>query len=162
MTPETFQRAVLAWYDRHGRKDLPWQQDISPYRVWVSEIDHFKTTVKTQVLNHRARRGNFGNHLPAVHQRYKCGRHEDPFALTTVRQLSVKMALSVIFLQPAKRGKHGAGYGGRGQEEAHQHIQPGQHPDQQLRPPLKVKSIGETVEDRVKIFPPGLLRHERT
>ncbi|MFC6633516.1 A/G-specific adenine glycosylase [Microbulbifer taiwanensis] len=38
MTPEQFQQAVLNWFDRHGRKDLPWQQDINPYRVWVSEI----------------------------------------------------------------------------------------------------------------------------
>src|SRR6218665_1785931 len=22
---------VLGWFDRHGRKDLPWQRDISPY-----------------------------------------------------------------------------------------------------------------------------------
>jgi A/G-specific adenine glycosylase len=29
---------VLDWFDRHGRKDLPWQLDPSPYRVWVSEI----------------------------------------------------------------------------------------------------------------------------
>lgn len=29
---------LLAWFRRHGRKDLPWQQDPSPYRVWVSEI----------------------------------------------------------------------------------------------------------------------------
>jgi A/G-specific adenine glycosylase len=33
-----FQRAVLDWFERHGRKDLPWQQDPTPYRVWVSEI----------------------------------------------------------------------------------------------------------------------------
>ncbi|WP_346838041.1 A/G-specific adenine glycosylase [Microbulbifer sp. SAOS-129_SWC] len=38
MTPSQFQQAVLNWFDRHGRKDLPWQQDINPYRVWVSEI----------------------------------------------------------------------------------------------------------------------------
>lgn len=29
---------LMAWFERHGRKDLPWQQDPSPYRVWVSEI----------------------------------------------------------------------------------------------------------------------------
>jgi A/G-specific adenine glycosylase len=33
-----FQRAILDWFERHGRKDLPWQQDPTPYRVWVSEI----------------------------------------------------------------------------------------------------------------------------
>lgn len=38
MSPEQFQKQLLAWFDVHGRKDLPWQQDINPYRVWVSEI----------------------------------------------------------------------------------------------------------------------------
>ena len=33
-----FARALLAWFDRHGRHDLPWQRDATPYRVWVSEI----------------------------------------------------------------------------------------------------------------------------
>ena len=33
-----FARALLAWFDRHGRRDLPWQCDPTPYRVWVSEI----------------------------------------------------------------------------------------------------------------------------
>lgn len=47
MTPEQFNSAVLDWYDRHGRKDLPWQQDITPYRVWVSEIMLQQTQVAT-------------------------------------------------------------------------------------------------------------------
>jgi A/G-specific adenine glycosylase len=38
MPPEQFQKQLLDWFDIHGRKDLPWQQDINPYRVWVSEI----------------------------------------------------------------------------------------------------------------------------
>ncbi len=29
---------LLDWFDQQGRKDLPWQQDITPYRVWVSEV----------------------------------------------------------------------------------------------------------------------------
>lgn len=47
MSPEQFSSAVLAWYDRHGRKDLPWQQGITPYRVWVSEIMLQQTQVST-------------------------------------------------------------------------------------------------------------------
>ncbi|GIZ12476.1 A/G-specific adenine glycosylase [Pseudomonas sp. NCCP-436] len=47
MTPEQFNSAVLAWYDQHGRKDLPWQQNITPYRVWVSEIMLQQTQVST-------------------------------------------------------------------------------------------------------------------
>ncbi len=35
---ELFAHRVLAWFDVHGRKDLPWQQELTPYRVWVSEI----------------------------------------------------------------------------------------------------------------------------
>jgi A/G-specific adenine glycosylase len=38
MEPEGFARAILAWFDQHGRKDLPWQRDPTAYRVWVSEI----------------------------------------------------------------------------------------------------------------------------
>ncbi|MFD1216996.1 A/G-specific adenine glycosylase [Microbulbifer celer] len=37
-TPARFQSALFKWFDQHGRHDLPWQQDINPYRVWVSEI----------------------------------------------------------------------------------------------------------------------------
>jgi A/G-specific adenine glycosylase len=47
MSPTQFSTAVLDWYDRHGRKDLPWQQGISPYRVWVSEIMLQQTQVGT-------------------------------------------------------------------------------------------------------------------
>jgi A/G-specific adenine glycosylase len=49
MTPAAFRKAVLAWYDQHGRKDLPWQQDINPYRVWVSEIMLQQTQVSTVI-----------------------------------------------------------------------------------------------------------------
>ena len=31
-------QALLHWFDRHGRHDLPWQHPRTPYRVWVSEI----------------------------------------------------------------------------------------------------------------------------
>ncbi|HUH37524.1 MAG TPA: A/G-specific adenine glycosylase [Spongiibacteraceae bacterium] len=40
---------LLAWFDRHGRKDLPWQQDPTPYRVWVSEVMLQQTQVKTVI-----------------------------------------------------------------------------------------------------------------
>ncbi|MBT0586899.1 A/G-specific adenine glycosylase [Alteromonas oceanisediminis] len=45
----TFAQRVLQWFDRHGRKDLPWQQDITPYRVWVSEIMLQQTQVTTVI-----------------------------------------------------------------------------------------------------------------
>ncbi len=45
----SFSAAVLAWFDRAGRKHLPWQQDITPYRVWVSEIMLQQTQVSTVI-----------------------------------------------------------------------------------------------------------------
>ncbi|WP_101758860.1 A/G-specific adenine glycosylase [Oceanicoccus sp. KOV_DT_Chl] len=42
------QRA-LQWFDHSGRKDLPWQKDINPYRVWVSEIMLQQTQVTTVI-----------------------------------------------------------------------------------------------------------------
>jgi A/G-specific adenine glycosylase len=39
---------LLNWYDRHARS-LPWRDDPSPYRVWVSEIMLQQTRVETVV-----------------------------------------------------------------------------------------------------------------
>lgn len=44
-----FARRLLAWYDRHGRHDLPWQQQPTPYRVWVSEVMLQQTQVATVI-----------------------------------------------------------------------------------------------------------------
>jgi A/G-specific adenine glycosylase len=44
-----FAEALLAWFDVHGRKDLPWQIDPAPYRVWVSEIMLQQTQVITVI-----------------------------------------------------------------------------------------------------------------
>jgi len=44
-----FSHAVLNWFDQHGRKNLPWQQDTTPYRVWVSEIMLQQTQVSTVI-----------------------------------------------------------------------------------------------------------------
>ncbi|MFN2331417.1 MAG: A/G-specific adenine glycosylase [Halomonas sp.] len=44
-----FQRRLLAWFDVHGRHDLPWQHNRSPYRVWVSEIMLQQTQVATVI-----------------------------------------------------------------------------------------------------------------
>jgi len=45
----TFATNVLQWFDLHGRKNLPWQQDRSPYRVWISEIMLQQTQVATTI-----------------------------------------------------------------------------------------------------------------
>lgn len=44
-----FARRLLAWYDRHGRHDLPWQKEPTPYRVWVSEVMLQQTQVATVI-----------------------------------------------------------------------------------------------------------------
>jgi len=44
-----FAERLLAWFDEHGRRDLPWQQDINAYRVWISEIMLQQTQVKTVI-----------------------------------------------------------------------------------------------------------------
>jgi len=48
-TRPSFADRVLDWFDQHGRKDLPWQRDISAYRVWISEIMLQQTQVKTVI-----------------------------------------------------------------------------------------------------------------
>ena len=45
----TFADRLLDWFDTHGRTDLPWQQDATPYRVWVSEIMLQQTQVATVI-----------------------------------------------------------------------------------------------------------------
>jgi A/G-specific adenine glycosylase len=49
MNPSDFQQHILAWFDQQGRKDLPWQQDITPYRVWLSETMLQQTQVITVI-----------------------------------------------------------------------------------------------------------------
>jgi A/G-specific adenine glycosylase len=46
---ESFAARLLRWYDRHGRKDLPWQRLRTPYRVWVSEVMLQQTQVATVI-----------------------------------------------------------------------------------------------------------------
>ncbi len=44
-----FATALLAWFDRHGRKDLPWQHPRDAYRVWLSEVMLQQTQVVTVI-----------------------------------------------------------------------------------------------------------------
>jgi len=46
---DDFARDLLAWFDRHGRKDLPWQHPRTPYRVWLSEVMLQQTQVRTVI-----------------------------------------------------------------------------------------------------------------
>ncbi len=49
MGKSDFASWILDWHRVHGRKDLPWQHKISPYRVWVSEIMLQQTQVNTVI-----------------------------------------------------------------------------------------------------------------
>ena len=50
MTPaQQFATSLVDWQATHGRHDLPWQQDRTPYRVWVSEIMLQQTQVATVI-----------------------------------------------------------------------------------------------------------------
>ena len=53
---------LLTWFEAHGRRGLPWQQDATPYRVWVSEVMLQQTQVET-VIPYYAR---FMARFPAV------------------------------------------------------------------------------------------------
>lgn len=44
-----FATALLAWFDEHGRKDLPWQHPRDAYRVWLSEVMLQQTQVATVI-----------------------------------------------------------------------------------------------------------------
>ncbi|UKE46003.1 A/G-specific adenine glycosylase [Xanthomonas cerealis] len=61
--PDTFAPRLLAWFDRHGRHDLPWQHPRSPYRVWLSEIMLQQTQVSV-VTPYFLR---FLQHFPTLH-----------------------------------------------------------------------------------------------
>ena len=45
----SFAGRLLAWWDVHGRRNLPWQRERTPYRVWVAEIMLQQTQVSTVV-----------------------------------------------------------------------------------------------------------------
>ncbi|MGH8119394.1 MAG: A/G-specific adenine glycosylase, partial [Gammaproteobacteria bacterium] len=55
-----FTSLLLKWHGRHGRHDLPWQQEVTPFRVWVSEIMLQQTRVNTVIPYFN----NFMQHFP--------------------------------------------------------------------------------------------------
>ena len=48
-TNSSFSEQLLTWFDQHGRYHLPWQQNRTGYRVWVSEIMLQQTQVVTVI-----------------------------------------------------------------------------------------------------------------
>jgi A/G-specific adenine glycosylase len=47
--PEPFAAQLLGWFERHGRKGLPWQKNPTAYQVWVSEVMLQQTQVATVI-----------------------------------------------------------------------------------------------------------------
>jgi len=45
---ERFRRKLVGWYGLH-RRELPWRNNITPYRIWISEIMLQQTQTKTVV-----------------------------------------------------------------------------------------------------------------
>ena len=58
----SFSQKVLQWFDAHGRKNLPWQKNINPYRVWISEV----MLQQTQVMRVIPYFENFITYFPTV------------------------------------------------------------------------------------------------
>ena len=56
--PKNIAGALLPWYDEHVR-DLPWRRDVTPYRVWVSEIMLQQTRIE-------AAKGYFARFMAAL------------------------------------------------------------------------------------------------
>jgi A/G-specific adenine glycosylase len=49
LKPEEFQYLLIHWQQSHGRHDLPWQKNPTPYRVLVSEVMLQQTQVATVI-----------------------------------------------------------------------------------------------------------------
>ena len=47
--PDSIGKKITTWQQSFGRNNLPWQQNITPYRVWVSEIMLQQTQVSTAI-----------------------------------------------------------------------------------------------------------------
>lgn len=59
---DEFATRLLAWFEDHGRHDLPWQRDASPYHVWLSEVMLQQTQVSTVIPYYEA----FTKRFPTV------------------------------------------------------------------------------------------------
>src|SRR2546423_15199462 len=44
-----FAENLIAWQQRHGRRDLPWQGTRDPYRIWLSEVTLQQTQVSAVI-----------------------------------------------------------------------------------------------------------------
>ena len=58
---QQFANQVVAWYHHQGRKHLPWQQNKTPYSVWISEIMLQQTQVTTVIPYYQRFMASFPN-----------------------------------------------------------------------------------------------------
>ncbi|MDH5513187.1 MAG: A/G-specific adenine glycosylase, partial [Gammaproteobacteria bacterium] len=72
MSDASLSRRLLAWYDTHGRKSLPWKRRRNPYRIWVSEIMLQQTQVSTVIPYFK----RFIARFPDVHSLARAGLDE--------------------------------------------------------------------------------------
>ena len=49
MVANSFSENVLAWFEQHGRHDLPWQENRTLYKVWLAEVMLQQTQVVTVI-----------------------------------------------------------------------------------------------------------------
>jgi len=49
VSPSPIAETLVRWQRAHGRHDLPWQRERTPYRVWISEIMLQQTQVGTVI-----------------------------------------------------------------------------------------------------------------
>ena len=69
-------RQITKWYKTKGRNNLPWRENITPYRVWISEIMLQQTQAKT-VVNYFEK---FISHYPSFED-FKPASEEDVLSL---------------------------------------------------------------------------------
>ena len=62
MSKQVFSQQVLHWFEKNGRKNLPWQQDHDAYKIWISEIMLQQTRVETVIPYFK----KFMQHFPTV------------------------------------------------------------------------------------------------
>ena len=62
MNQKKFAQQLLSWFGKNGRKSLPWQQNPTPYRVWISEVMLQQTQVATVIPYYQ----QFMSHFPDV------------------------------------------------------------------------------------------------
>ena len=66
-------KKLIKWHKKSGRKNLPWQIQTNPYKVWISEVMLQQTQVKT-VIPYYLR---FKDRFPDINSLDKSTENED-------------------------------------------------------------------------------------